>query len=314
MKKYKAIFGNPPYSVKNEAIRGIKSKVAIWHLFAESSMEVADEVYYITPYLWNKRMMKWMEYADEKIGKVDLNISDHFDIRSSICYWHTHKKDKLTIYSKDGNQIEIDNMRDIKYIPFDIDNTLSIHRKGWAKKPIKMLRIGSLVADKESAKLQREKTEEFKYPVFSTSVGNLYYTNEVGKNIYGDELLKTPKIMLGRTRDNTPLYDRDGEYASTAMAFVIFDTLDNLDIRYRQLHSKFYRFWFATGRSERGGFYDSFLYNDAFNLFPDIPLTMTEDDEIYKWLGLNDDEIKVVEKYARLKVNGNDRKMEFLDV
>ena len=48
-------------------------------------------------------------------------------------YWNTHKQDKAIIYSN-GENIELDKLSDIKYLSFDINNTLSIHKKGWDQK------------------------------------------------------------------------------------------------------------------------------------------------------------------------------------
>ena len=308
MKKYKAIFGNPPYSIKTGDKE--QNKKNIWHLFSETSINVADEVYYITPYLWNSSMNNFVNFIDNKIGKVDLTISDHFEISGSICYWNNSKQDKITIHTS-KKKIEIDKMRDIKYIPFDIDNTLNIHRKGWAKKSLHSLRIGKLLADRENPLLHREKCDEYKYLVYSTSIYKLYYTNEKGLNKFGVELFKTPKIILGTTTDNTPFFDRVGEYAATHMPFII---IEDVEIRYIQLQSKFAKFWFETGRSNKNNkdnkVLSSMMYNPAMRLFPDIPLHITEDQDIYKWLDLTDDEIVVVEKYAEFVDNKSTRRKE----
>ena len=295
MKRYKAIFGNPPYSIKTGV--GQREKKNLWPLFSETSIEMADEVYYITPLIWNKKSSKFIKLADDSISKIDINIGKYFDIGSTMCYWNTHKENETFIHTK-NKKIEIDKISEIRYIPFDIDNTLSIHRKGWQKKPIEIKRTNTISYEDDKFLLHRERDEEYKYPVFSTTLKFLYYTNEKGLSDYGVELFNTPKILVGRTKHSIPVFDRVGEYANTHLACVLVDTIPNLEIRFKQLQSKFYKFWFATGRPEIDRRPDGFLYTATFKLFPDIPLHITEDADIYEWLGLTDDEILIVEKYG----------------
>ena len=199
-KRYKAIFGNPPYSIKI----GKEKPLILWDKFSKSSIEMAEEVYYVTPHLWNGNVKQFFLYGDKKIRNVDLNASDAFNIGITICLWNTHKQDKAIIYSND-EKIELDKLSDIEYLSFDLNNTLSIHKKGWGKKPLKMERVFLLLASKTNPILRRVRDDEFKYPVFSTSVHNFYYTNEVGMDKYGRDLFNTPKIMISRNRDIVPL-------------------------------------------------------------------------------------------------------------
>ena len=128
-KRWKAIFGNPPFSVPN-ASGGCPKP--LWTKFTEESIKQAEEVYYITPFIWNGRAKKII--ADNGISKVDLTAAKHFDVFSSICYWNNHPTDKKKIITTSKGDIEIDNLSDIEYLPFDIDNTLIYsHRKCWAK-------------------------------------------------------------------------------------------------------------------------------------------------------------------------------------
>ena len=83
--------------------------------FQKPQMKEADEVYYVTPLLWNRSHKNFMKYVDDKVGKIDLSTCDEFNVYSPICYWNTHKKEKLLI-EKGEYKIEVDKLDDIKYI------------------------------------------------------------------------------------------------------------------------------------------------------------------------------------------------------
>ena len=295
-KKYKAIFGNPPYSIPN----GNTSPPLLWDKFSDSSIAMAEEVYYITPYIWNGRVKKFIRDHNTRIRKIDLTAVNSFTIGGSICYWNTHGADRTTIHTENST-VEIDRLSDLYYIPFDIENTLTIHKKGWAKNRIMGFKHnGRIDAHYHIELLRDEQDDEFKYPVYSTSIYNMKYTNEKGIRLYGLDLFHRPKIIIGRTRDNNPFIDRNGEYANTNFPYYLTDTIDNLEIRYKQLQSKFTKCWLTTGTQDVNGNRNAFIYHATLRLFPDIPLSITEDQEIYEYFGLNDDEVRIVEYYAEI--------------
>ena len=294
MRKFKAIFGNPPFSYRKKE-KG--AATLLWQHFSKSSLEVADEVYYITPYLWNGNVRKFLLYADEKIKSVDFNISEHFDIFESICYWQGSKINrdfKVEITAKNQCYI-ISKLSDIKYIPYNMHDTLSIHQKAWAKNPIGIQRCDFLDSHDNLAILKKEQDDEYKYPVIGTNIKKPYYTNKGGIERFGIDLYQTPKVIISNVSGEI-LFDRVGEYATTHSPKFLTDTLPNLEIRYKQLHSSFAKFWFATSRQSKGNKPDILLYMPAMSLFPDIPLHITEDQDIYEWLGLTDNEIEVVKR------------------
>ena len=306
-KKFKAIFGNPPYSMKTGV--GKNEKKLLWNRFSETSIEMADEVYYVTPYIWNGNARGVVEKNDTKIRKVDFTAGEMFDVGSSICYWNNAKADEGVIETK-NKKIKFDRLSEIIYVPFDLENTLSIHRKGWAKKPIGFKAgLSNIMMLKYEGKLKPVKDDEFKHPVYSTSIHRLYYTNEVGYEMY-ENLYGKPKIMVGRSSDNAAFFDRDGELAATHMASCLFDTAENLEIRFKQLTSKFTKFWFQTSSQEMNGKTSAFVYHAAYHHFPDIPLSITTDDEIHDYFELSDDEVKVVEKYAHIATESEKRRVK----
>ena len=295
-KRYKAIFGNPPYSMKSGDSHS--AKVDLWHRFAMASMDMAHEVYYITPLIWNGKHKEFTRDISKKCGKVELDAGKQFGgVALGICYWNTHKRGMVNI--SDGDyKIEVNNITDIKYVPFKASETMSIHRKCWDKDAMRVMKFGyDMLKLKEDDNLRRESDDEYRHPVFSTNIYNLYYTNDEGKTKYRDHY-GIPKIIIGRCRNNTPIYDKEGIYATTSMAVVIIGDSDTLAIRYKQLSTKLAKFWYETGRQETGDSMSGIVYHAAIYNFPDIPLSITEDDAIYEWLGLTEDEIKVVEKYA----------------
>ena len=216
----------------------------------------------------------------------------------AFCYWNTHKADQAIIHTK-NDKIVIDRLTDLFYVPFDIENTLTIHQKGWAiKKKLGLRNIAKIDAHYERALLRDDQDDEFKYPVYATSKYHIRYTNDAGIRKYGLDLFYSPKIIIGRTRDNTPFFDRKGEYANTNFPYLLSGDIDELEIRHKQLQSNFTKFWMTTGTQDVGGKRNAFIYHPTLRLFPNIPLTITDDDAIYEWLGLSDDEIRIVEYYA----------------
>ena len=305
-KRYKAIFGNPPYSIKSGDSKS--AKVDLWHTFSTASMDMAEEVYYLTPLIWNGKHRDFMRDISKKCGKVELDAGKQFNVGIGICYWNTHKRGMVPVTYGDY-KIEVNNISEIKYIPYKASETLSIHMKGWNKESMPIKRFGyDMLNLKYEGKLKRKMDAEYHHPVFSTNIDNLYWTNDEGRVKYKD-CYGIPKVIIGRCRDNNPYYDRHGEYATTCMALVVRDNDDNLEIRYKQFNTKFYKFWMETGRQEMGKSAAGIVYLGTIHNFPDIPLTISEDQAIYEWLGLTDDEVKVVEKYADI-VEGNNQRRE----
>ena len=304
-KRYKAIFGNPPYSIRSE--RGSTSPELLWDKFSQTSIDSAEEVYYVTPYIWNGRVKKFINANDNKIRKIDLTAADDFNVGSTICYWNNHKSDKKEIHTAD-KVIEINKLSDIEYLPYDLDNTLSIHMKCWERQGMNFESGYNLKSYTYKNLISNVETDEYKYPAFKGSKEN-FYINEEGLEKYGKELFYTPKIMIGIYRYNTPIFDRVGYYATTENSCLLLDTMDNLEIRYKQLKSKFAKFYYKTARQKQSNTTAMYIYNKALRLFPAIPLSITDDKEIYEWLGLDDNEIKIVEKYAKI-VEGMDERRE----
>ena len=273
----------------------------MWQHFSKSSLEVADEVYYITPHLWNGRYKPFLKFIDGKVVKVDLSTCKNFNVSSPICLWHANSKEneKVKILFNDEKELLLDSILEINYIPVHVADTLSIHRKGWDKNPMGIKYNISLHSFYCGDLISETKTDEFKYPVYTTGVSKMKFTNEEGIKKFG-ELYNQPKIFIGITRDNTPFFDRKGEYISTHQAHFISGSIDYLEARYKHLQSKLAKFWFYTGRQEVNNYTTGMLYHAAIRLFPDIPLSITDDEAIYEWLGLTDDEIVVVEKYAKI--------------
>ena len=158
--KFKCVMGNPPFSYRKKEKGGV---TLLWTHFSKSSLEVADEVYYITPYLWNGKAKQLFLFVDDKIKSVDFNISEHFDIFESICYWQgskTSRDIKVKITAKD-KCFHINKLSDIKYIPYNMHDTLSIHQKAWAKNPIGIQRCDFLDSHDNLDILKKEQDDEY---------------------------------------------------------------------------------------------------------------------------------------------------------
>ena len=301
-KKYKAIFGNPPYSIPTGNKKG---KKLLWDKFSETSMKMAEEVYYVTPYIWHTAAKKMI--AEDKITKIDLTAGHAFVVGSSICYWNNHKRDKKEIHTK-NKVIEIDTLSEILYLPCDLENTLSIHKKMWNKKYRMGFKHNPII---DYGDLHDKKDEVNCYPLYSTSEYSIKYVDERNIRKYGLELFHSPKVIIGFTRDNNPFIDRYGEYATEAHSYYITDTLENLEVRMIQLSSNLAKFYFSTARQESSKELSAIaLYRRAFRLFPDIPLSITDDKAIYEWLELTAEEIDIVERHAGYVDGMNFRRQE----
>ena len=309
---FKAVFGNPPYSSFSE--KNDDNAILLWNHFSETAMKCINkdgEVNYITPIIFNGAAKKFMDYAQDKVYSVDLNVGKHFDVYSPVCLWRARKNNNkgFTLITKQGER-DYDSFNAIKYIPAFVDDTLSIHQKGWAKDSIGFDKhTFDFINPKYKHLIKRNQSDEFCYPVYSTSIHRLYWTNEEGKNLYG-KLFSTPKLIVGSSTDNTAFFDEHGEYATTHMSYFLEGSINDLRTREKHLSSKFAKFWFWTGRQECAGDRTAgLIYLNALHLFPDIPLSITDDQDIYKWLGLTQEEIDVVEKFASESDIKNDKRI-----
>ena len=293
-RQFKAIFGNPPFALK--AKNGGSPKL-LWDKFSDSSIAMADEVYYVTPLLWNRRADWLNRKLRGKLYYVDLSTGEEFKVYSPICSWlfkHKRNEGDIKITLRHGKEINIKQFTDLLYIPYDSDNTLTIHHKGWNKKPMGFRANNTIPYDY----IKREKTAEYNQPVYYSSRHNLYWTTPELKAKYPGTLI--PKIIVGFITDNSPYFDREGELLTSANhAYYISDSIENMEIRMEQLTSNFAKTWWRTGRQGFGGGKTSIhCYHKAMRAFPDIPLNCRTDGEIYDYMGLDSDEIDTCERHA----------------
>ena len=288
----------------------------LWVDFSTSSIESADEVYYITPFIWNPNYPQFSAQLSKQVSKVDLSIKKEFSVGSSICYWQISKRDDgIEVILDEDNTIKVKDLNEICYIPFDSIKTFPIHKKGWDKQRyIKSRCKRGLDLYYQKDCITKTRDEEFKYPVFSTNINKLYYTNDYGAKRYGIDLYHTPKIILSTTRNNVPFLDKYGEYMTTNMSYIMVDDIEVLEVRMEQLQSNFAKFWFFTGRMETGN-YDrmvsgGFVYANAIKYFPDIPLNLVKNGDINDWIGLDDKEVALVNKYAKIATEQNERRVD----
>ena len=320
-RKFKAIFANPPYSKKSREERD--GKIDLWNRFAEMSLKASENIYFITPYIWNGHARRLQAKMNKMVGYVDLTAGKHFDVAMSVSYWNTAKRKGCTVKTE-KEEIEIEQLDEIQFIPYKIDETLSIHRKVWTKNKMKV-KVLSRIHSHANKRLMKRKDaldtfhhseltnenedDEFKYKVFHLNPSKFYYTTKEGIEKYGIDEFESPKIVIGVSSDNTPFFDRKGEYATTHNGYVIFDTLENLENRFKQLNTNFTKFLLETARQDMGGSSAGLLYHSVLRLFPDIPLSITTDEGIFEWLGLTDEEIAVVNKFA-VKVDKRDERRQ----
>ena len=301
---YEEIFSNPPYSVRNNSGRG--AVTLLWNHFGIAAKKVLSptgKAHFITPVPWNGLAKNFIAEADDIISEIDLSAGDEFNVGSNICSWVMDKANNngTTILTRNGNIHSVDKLSDIPYLPFDLDNTLSIHRKAWVLAEMGMKRSVALDTHFSKSLVSINRFEGFQHPLYATGV-TFYYTNEEGLKKYGD-LFYRPKLFVSQQGVTIPYFDRDGSMGSTHHAYYLADdddSVERLEIREKQLNSKFAKFWFYCGRQDING-RAGLLYHATLRLFPKLPESVVEDQDIYNYLKLTADEVKVVEMYAKKK-------------
>ena len=241
-----------------------------------------------------------------KLVMVDLSAGAEFGAFSPICSWiyrRSYNSEKIAIKTKGDKTIIINDFSDIEYLPYDIDNSLSIHLKGWSKKPMRF-RYDNRIGYKS---IKKAADSDYKHPVYVSSRHRIYYTTDAHAAKHSEHF--TPKIIVGFVTDNSPFYDKRGEFIVNSSSFFITDTEDNLEARYKQLQSNFTKFWFGTGRQECDGEPYLHAYHAAFKLYPDIPLHITTDADINAYFGFTKEEVLIIEGYAN-KVEESVKKRE----
>ena len=307
-RKFRAIFGNPPFSITanpEKAHTEKEPKKLIWLNFVEgifTQMRDDGQIYYITPSVWNANFQR-KGYLNKGIMKVDCTIDEYFEIFSQVNYWSFDKakrwSDKIEVRVDEKVEIKINEMNDLFYIPAYAERTINIHQKVW-EVPTKMAfttdqRVQSY---KQRNNLRKFQNEEFHTPCFATSINNLWYGNDVVVKRYSRAKIETPKLIVGSTRDNSPILDERGEFMTTNHAYLIIDEVERLKIYQKQLQTDFYKFWFHTIKTEAKGRVNGWTRDCAFRQAPQFPMEITTDEQINKFLNLNDDEINTIKYYA----------------
>ena len=298
---YECVFSNPPFSIKKEDSETNNSS-SLWDKFgrhAIKSLSATGSAHFITLHIWNGSSKDFLDFANDKIIKVNLSVVKKFKVSAPICSWMAQRKNtgSVNIIARNSDIITIPELTDINYLTCGLHETLDIVRKGWAvKETMKLNRITKI-----HTRVTKEVADsEYHYPVYTTSFYKIRYANYESAVAYGLETIKSPKIMIGITTDNNPFFDKNGEYATNTNAYILIDTMDNLEIRMKQLQSNFAKFWFWVGRNEKAKSHHGSVHLATMNTFPNIPLTISDDQEIYQWLNLTTEQIAVVEKYAKL--------------
>jgi len=212
----------------------------IWHEFVKKSLELCSEGGYISlihPSGWRNVSGKFKETQnviknnnliylninDVQTGKLLFNVTTPFD-------WYILQKsiyNGKTLINFDNNVNNIVDISQMEYIPnsnMDKINKLMVTEFGDTVNVL--YSRTSYGSDKSN--MNREKTNEFKYPCVYSIVGNdepiLFYSNVNDKGHFA-----IPKLILGNGANPKCFIDYNGDYGLTQFAFGIIDEPENLE-------------------------------------------------------------------------------------
>ena len=205
-------------------------------------------------------------YIFQKIKKINNKLE-------IICKYNNK------IYSSIINQELLNNM---VYIPYLLTNTsINICKKiKDTENKLKIFHSPDNRGDKKHVK--KNKDDEFKYPIQATGV-QILYSSKPCKNQCNK------KVLMSRSGYLRPFYD-DGKLGIGGDCFCcLVENKDEADNIIKLLESKLYTFYININK------WSGFHHLSVLQDIPNIQIENINDNYIYKYFNLNEEEINLVE-------------------
>ena len=294
---FDAVIGNPPYQPPSNNKKGGKS---IWDEFVKYSIFILVErglLLFVHPALWRKpgnkmreimfsKQIHYLSIHNDEEGNKNFGSTTRFDyylLENNITY-------KNTIISFEDKKIYEINISKLAFIPnFGILIIKKILNK-LNKNEIKI--IGDSDCHTMRNYVSKNKSKEYNHlllnSVSKTKGKTYYYSSRPHKN------QNKKKVIFSNGRQIVPFYD-DGNLGVTQGGLYIFVTNEKMGKKLiTYLESKIIKFIIKATK------WSNFeTTKQIFDYIPNIinELDVINDDTIYKYFNINQEEINTIESY-----------------
>jgi len=302
--KFDVIVGNPPFGESDSNGNRKSLSTNLWSKFVDKSVNelLVDGGYLamITPASWagpTKNLSGGRYLLKDVLAKNNttyINLSNslgkHFaGVGSTFSYYivqHAPYGGSTLVELNDGTQITVD-LRQYDSLP-TINNALaySINLKYSAKITGKV--IAGQLQSKNIIKYSETQDNMFTYPVYHTPAkGERYwYTNVPHPNLNDHKVM----ISLSGKYQPKPDYGTMG-FTDMCLAYIVKDG-ETVDSAHSVINSKLFHFIMACNK------WSGFNNKEVIRNFALPPLNhVYNDDEVYNYFGLTDDEKKFVDGF-----------------
>jgi hypothetical protein len=306
-KQFDIIFGNPPFSSSNIEQEKIKGGNNLWKIFLTISFNILKKngyILYITPVNWRKPNHKLFELITSKqlIYLKMLNekhVSSLFNISKDLDYYlikNSNQTGSSTLINFQNNQeheVVLDTLKFIPNFGYSIikkclnkvgsHNLLKVYGRDYS------VQLNEINIKKE--KISRTKNKIFKYCNLNKSNTNIV---EYGYTKEPHQIFDKIKVLFSAGRYIYPIID-NGKCGITHNGNAIFcDNLKHCELIEKYLLSNIISYIISACK------FGTFEIDpNILKYFPDITLDSIDtnnDLAIYKYFGLNKDEIIEIEK------------------
>ena len=287
--KFDAVIGNPPYQGTNTVSedRTQPKNHNLWTKFINKSFNelVEDNGYvsFVTPDSWMSPTNEVFKlFKEHQVHSVDLECGKYFNVGSSFTAW-TAQKTPVTKETSFGN-VSV-NLKEFPYLPRDLEQTLSIHKKVINYDDIKIPVTGDITCHSSKDVVAKEQSTEFCYPMLHTNAQTRW--SKIKSKYYDN--IKVMWTLSGYYKPQINLGDKGFTEVNQA---IIVDTEAEANAVYSYMNSKLYNFIVTTAK------WSGFLNGKVFGMLPNLGKNKVyTDEEIYRLFNLTDNEIRIVESY-----------------